>query len=59
MKNKWKELFLKYFDFNANEKVDYWEVFVVITFITVFQLLIQVGGNYIYDLIKSFLPFLK
>lgn len=56
--NKWKELFLKYFDFNLNHKIDWWELLIVISIIIIIQLFFQVGGNYIYDIIKPFL-FLK
>ena len=47
--SNWKTLFLKYFDFNHNEKVDYWEIIFIVLFIIFFQLAIQIGGEYIYD----------
>jgi hypothetical protein len=53
--NKWKELFLKYFDFNLNHKIDWWEMIIVILIIIIIQLFFQISGNYIYDLIKPFL----
>ena len=47
--NSWKKLFLKYFDINTNKKVDLWEIILLISFVILFQLVIQIGGSYIYD----------
>ena len=45
----WKSFFVKYFDINANKKPDTWEIILIIFLIILFQLSIEIGGNYLYD----------
>ena len=47
--NKLKKFLLRIFDINENHKIDYWEVVLIAGSIVIFQLAIQVGGNWIYD----------
>jgi len=48
----WKNFLTRYFDFNGNRKVETWEVVVFVAGLVIFQLVIQVAGNWLYDLIK-------
>jgi hypothetical protein len=48
----WKSLFIKYFDINQNGKLDKFEVFIIISFIFIYNIFFQILGNYIYDIIK-------
>ena len=48
----WKNSFLKYFDINQNGKLDLFELFIIISFIFIYNIFFQILGNYIYDLIK-------
>jgi hypothetical protein len=48
-KDKVKKFLLRIFDINENKKLDVWELTLIIGFIILFQLAIQVGGNYLYD----------
>ena len=50
--NLWKNLFLKYFDINQNGKLDGVELFIVISFIFIYNIFFEILGNYFYDLIK-------
>lgn len=47
MKKYWKRLFLKYFDFNENKDIDWWEITIVIGIIFIFQLIIEIIANII------------
>lgn len=50
--NVWKETFTKYFDINQNGKLDLFEYITIITIIFLYNIIFEILGNYIYDLIK-------
>ena len=47
MKKSWKEFFLKYFDLNENNKIDWWEWLLPITIILTFEIIAEIIANYI------------
>jgi hypothetical protein len=48
----WKSVFLKYFDINQNGKLDRFEIFMIVSSIFIYNIVFEILGNYIYDLIK-------
>lgn len=49
MKKAWLKTFIKYLDFNSNNKVDWWEVFIPLAILGLVELAFGVLSNYIYD----------
>lgn len=48
----WKALFLKYVDINQNGKLDRFEILIILSVIFIYNIVFEILGNYIYDLIK-------
>ena len=56
----WIKSILKYFKLEENEKINqHWLLFTIGVIIFFNLMIIEVGGNYLYDLVKGILPFLK
>jgi hypothetical protein len=49
MIKNWKKLFIKYFDFNQNKSVEWWEVIIFFTIFLLMELGIGILSNIIYD----------
>ena len=47
MKKSWKRFFIKYFDFNDNNKMDWWEWFIPITIILTIEIIAEIFANFI------------
>lgn len=48
MKRFWK----KYFDFNNNKKIDWWEILLPIIAMGIVEIILNIIASYIYDKIK-------
>lgn len=48
----WKHTIIKYFDINENGKMDFIELLLLLSIISIYNIFFQVVGNYIYDIIK-------
>ncbi len=49
MIKNWKKLFIKYFDFNQNKSVEWWEVIIFFVIFLLMELGIGILSNIIYD----------
>ena len=49
MIKNWKKLFIKYFDFNQNKSVEWWEVTIFFVIFLLIELDIGILSNIIYD----------
>lgn len=49
MKKTWIKTFIKYFDFNSNNRVDWWEVAIPLTILALLEVICGVVSNYIYS----------
>lgn len=49
MKKTWIKTFIKYFDFNLNKKVDWWEVIILLVLLGLIEVVFGILSNYIYD----------
>jgi|TARA_R110000824_G_scaffold24917_1_gene87241 hypothetical protein len=46
-KNNWNKWFLKYFDFNQNKTVEWWEYLIPIILIFIIELLAEIVATFI------------
>jgi hypothetical protein len=51
MIKNWKNLLVKYFDFNQNKNIEWWEVTLFVSIFIMFELIIGVLSNYIYSIL--------
>ena len=51
MIKNWKNLLIKYFDFNQNKRIEWWEVALFVSIFIMFELIIGVLSNYIYNIL--------
>jgi hypothetical protein len=46
-KKNWRDWFLKYFDFNQNKSVDWWEYLIPIALIFIIELLAEIFATFV------------